>query len=1283
LVILFLATAGRASDSDFAVNGRMPGLSLRKEFPQTKLRGYGVVSAKEWVDGVQGSLLQIECQDEEHARLVQAKYLSDLAELPPATQSGEINIGGTKISIQTAESVGAVAALRNGTTVILVTAKDADSLSRLITAGVNGDAAKWTSVAEGKVPMFLDRFDKYGFRYYYVQWLKPGPNGRGDPMYDSTEDFDFAQATHGGLQIWNNGWPSETGEGLNNEAFWGWTLAEAKERGLPFGVNFGISGSAYWYYNRQPESLMQYSPGFLGTFYGSMNFGIPNMVSWTSPDGVDAMLGQLQETVRRFNKTDNITSWMEPHQELGGGAADLFVEAGRSSDLDYQNYLRDKYQTLEAISKRWYGDTTTLTSWDKIRAPELADFVGWGGDAIDLAGTWRIDYNSADNPAALTTGFDDSSWGQIVGPGHGLARLLPPKPALWRRHVKLDGAWLAKHPKVWLYVWDMNDTRDARIDPEKRVIIAVNGKTLPEDPPVYLSDHWVALDATEASHEGDNVVAIRLPRGIFNYRVYLSGDEPKSYPELGDGKNAQWVDFSDWIEDLRLKGVRRGMQMIRQGDPNRGILLAAPDRYADAIQQDAIEYGGDFHNTGYMGGWWCDKLPALMRGAGLPISAESSQGPTLAIHLLGGFGNWVTEGCNAIDLFQDLGEVLWRPDVKKCFEDHAAMYTSIGRYHAPVAQVAALYSNRINNLYGFPWNARPASEDGQPYFRGGGYPSGFNSRGLYTPMEHVPDGSIYESDAVTEMMFERNQVGKYRVVVDTNTAVMDEPTVAGIERYVQAGGVFVTYGESGRHTPEKSDSWPISRLTGFTVAGLKPQNSTISLSPDQQIFSSDWAPSRKLAGLTYKPTSPDARTLVTWGDGTTAVGLRPLGKGFVVTVGPWFNGETGHAFFAQLFQWLKIDPIPAHYEGKGTGPEVFWRHFLSNNGLYDVWVVRNTNPALRAQGTLILADGLKPGWMIDLNSGTRSQVSDGHLPVDLPPAEMAICITPRAAVAGTTAEWFDLQRGWWRGTADPGTPLPKMEMKLARNLTDDWAFRPVDAQQADISTLLAPTTDDTSWIRMSLGVFTLPDHRDVKHAVLRKHFHVPENWNQGRVLLRLPEFREQRYVYLDGQMLTGTSVPELTAGSDHLLAINVQGKGALLGAKGPAWLAYHPNPAATQNLAGAWQTSPDAMTWSASATLPGDLPQSIRALRTTVRIDPAAEGKTVVIHAMENSAELRGVIINGNYEVPSLREAPEMNINITPWVRLDQANEIILIDGGSKETVKDVSLEFHVKGTYP
>jgi hypothetical protein len=1265
-------------ETGLAVNNHAPGLKAEHDFPAMKLRGYGTLSGNAWTDGAGGSLVEITCQDSEHARLLQAKYLSDLGELPPATQLGTIQVNGATITIASADDVGSVAALRNGTTVVLAAAPSSDALAKLITAGVKGDASKWTSVAEGTVPMYLDRFDKYGFRFYYAPGNLPQkPGGGDDTSYDVREDFNWMHSVHGGVTLWTNGLEGITPEWLSVQPRWNWVVGEAKQKGLPFGVNLGIDGAAYWYFNRNPDALMQFVPDFLGTYYGSMNYGIPEYVSWSSQIGQDTMLAQLQQTVRNLDTTDNITSWLEPHEELGGGEADLLVDYGPQADNTFRQYLKEKYTTLGAVSKRY---ATSFGSWDQIHAPEPAEFLGWSKDAVDLAGTWKISYDAANNADALGASFDDSKWGEMNGPGYGLARLLPQKPAVWRRHFNLDGAWQSKHPAIWLYVWDMNDTRAGQDDPTQRVSVSVNGKTQPETQPAYTDAHWAAYDVTKVVQAGDNLLAVRLPRGLFNYRVYLSGTAPKSYPQLGDAMNAKWVDFSGWLGWNRGRGVGRGMQMIRQVDPNRGIVLMAPDSYENEVIQDAIKYGGDFHNTGYMGGWWCDKEPALMRGAGLPFSTEPSQGPTLPVHIMGEMGNWITESVNAIDHFQTLGEVLYHPDLKKTFEDHAAMYTSIGKWHAPVAQIAALYSSHTNDLLGWPWAAHPAvAANGQPYFRGGSYPSGFNSRGMYSPMENMPAGPhAYESDAVNDGMFERDQVNKYKVIVDTDTAIMDESTLNGIERFVKQGGVFVTCGETGRHSPEKPDSWPISRLSGCVLANDTVNGpGTIALAPGQTVFAPGTTFSGNMDGHRFKAVAKDVQSVLVWNDGSLAMGLRPLGKGYVITVGPWFNNVNGNTLYSGIFQWLKIDAIPAHLE-TATG-NFLWRHYLSNNGLYDVWAIWNRDSHAPFVGTLVLDPGLRPGWSVNLNTGARSSVVNGRMSVVLPPFEMTMLITPRTSVTEAPSEWLALQRGWWQGTAPTGPAFPKMNMKLAVDLTDGWSFLPL-SEKEDAKPDLAATVDDSAWKKVSLGLFSLPDYPDLRHAVVRRQIQVPAKWKKGEVTLFLPNFRDGSGFYLDGQPAQRPIM--LAAGSTHMLAVEIRSQSDLLGADGPAWLAYRPDPEAKQDLKGTYQVSTDLMNWPGSTALPGSVAQGTHAMRTTVVLDSAARDKTVVFHALERSGELKGIVINGKYVAPG-RESGEANLNITPWVLPGKKNDLVLLMGSSAEDINSLSFDFYTPGVYP
>jgi hypothetical protein len=1279
-----------AADHDAAVN--TAALTVTGTFAAKKLRAYGTVSGTSWRGADGGTLLTINCESEAKAQLTQAKYLSDLVTLPPGTKPGTLTVSGHNIGIRDAGAQGVLAALRRGDTLIVAAAPSAAALGDLL--GKTLTVGDWSAAAAVKVPMWLDRFDKHSFNFYYQPGLlRWDENQQTIVSYDPAEDFAFAAASNrAGLTIWTGAQYGHSAEWLTNDVRWEWAVRSAVQNGLPVGMNVDLTSNMhFWVYNRWPESLMQFAPDFQGTYYGSMNFGLGALVSWCADDAQDLLFAQLQQIVRKFKDTEHVSAWLEPHGEMGHEAADYLVEHGPVADASYRRYLREKYRTVAALSARW---EKTLRAWDDVRAPEIAEFFGWGPDARDLKGEWRVSYAAADDDAALTVSFDDSAWPTIVAPGHGLGRLagtIAPKPVLWRRHFDADGIWLSARKKVWLYVWDLNDNRRQPDDASQRVTVALNGQVLEEKIPLFDESHRAAFDVTGLVQDRDNVLALRLPRGMVNYRIYLSGEAPQSYPMLGAAKNAQWVDFYDWMFHIRGQVLRRGMQMIRQADPDRGIVLMAPDSYVDVIQQAAIEYGGDFHNTGYMGGWWCDRMAAYMRAAGLPTSVEPSQGPTEPWHLSGSFGYWITEGVDAVDFFQYMGEVYWHPAIKKNFEDNINIYTTIGRYHAAPAQVAALYSARVERLPGFPWlnpwtgNAfLAANADGEPYFRGNAYVSFFNVRSLFSPVEYIPDGPMYESDAVTELSFQNNQCGNYRVIVDTNTSFMDEATVSGIERFVRNGGVFVTYGDSGRHSYEVPDTWPLARLTGFRARqGKYFTNGTVSVGAEREFLPAD-LDLGTIGGGHYQRVADDAQVLAKWNDGSAAVGLRKIGQGCVITVGPHFDLARGNAFFASLFAWLRIAPVPGRLTVSAGNPRnVIWRHFISNNGLYDVWAVFNRSQTDELSGTLVLDESLRPAWCVDLQTGERHALSDGRLPVQVPPPlAVKVWLTPRAA-GGAADEWFALQRGWWGGAAaDLGQPFPQPAPKWSVGITDGWKFKPLPLEQAtDPLPEVGVTVSDGDWETRAFDVFTHPDHPGVKRGVFRRAFQIPDNWLNGTISLRLsPTYGQARY-YLDGRLTGRNDDIDVKPGEPHVLAVDVQSDNGrvLLGASEASWLAFYPHPAARQDLAGEWQPSGDYLNWRPAVSVPGTTEQHTLALRRVVKVSDAARGRTVCLRGNR----ITGVVINGHYLRPHTKESDVLTLNITPWVKPGADNEIILTLGGGPDPITSMALEFHEPGTYP
>jgi hypothetical protein len=1345
-------------------------------YPPIKLRGYGTLSGTFTTDASGGSVLKIVCEDEAKAKLVHAKFLSDLEVLPgvvrtetPSGPHGNTSAYQTPNGFLEAVHVGSAVYVFAGRTLEDV---DKAQMKQIMSLGaVNSDFAPRVDV-----PMYLDRFDKFGLRFYYGPFVVPeGTKQLTD--YDPTQDFDFAKQTHVGMQFWHTPLSVDNAEGITNMPWTLWAVKAANKYGLPVGINDGLE-HVTWAYNRWPEQIVGYQPGFLGGWYGSMNFS-EEISSWNGLEAKDHEMGELQASLRQLSAYKNITSWLEPHEEMSHGVADLLLEYGPVADVGYRAFLKEKYHDLATVARRWYGDPKAINSWSEIKAPELASFlgdppttsdvspiysrVGPGPAAVDLAGPWKISYDQPFGPEAGATTLDDSSWPTVQAPNDAIVRFLPRKPAVYRRHINLSPDWRAEMRKIWLYCWDLNDTRDVINDPNKGVQIYVNGTLLPETPLKITSDHWVALDATQALHDGDNLIAITLPNGLFNYRAYLSPHEPVLYPNLGPQQNARWVDFYDWNVWFRGNAVRRGSQMIRQVDADSGIMLMAPHSYQESISDVAKAYGGDFHDTGSMAGSWQDDPAALAQGMGLPVSDEPGGPAHSGLEEKAFFGRWLTEGANAIDYFQHEGDILWYPDRKKVFEDHLPIYSSAGKYHTPATGVAALYSMRNDGLLNFPWYGGQGYGSTNALHLGSGQ-SKWNVR--------APLRGDFDADSLMEASFARGDAARYAVIIDTNTSIIDPPLLAQIEKYVRDGGTFVTYVQTGRHTSLVPDSWPIEKLTGYHVTKLTQdtpwQTGAITWGKGQPIFSGDWIAQPKADGMSMQRAKirefnigeEDGRQdLAYWKDGSVAIGMRHLGKGQIIEVGcrftSWglpdridrdiwgylkrsYNRLTEYGFstdpnaslwtpelvatgklFGQILDWRGVARVPGQLTPQSE--DGLLRHYISNNGLYDVWNVWNQNGTRDLDTTLHLTVP-QPAFAINLLDGSRTTLSGPDLPIHLTAYETAIYLTPRAEVADASQQWFELQRRWWQGTADAGAPFPAVDHKLTRDLTRNWAFSPITRQMGrvpydgtpslfkslasntrDMSPYFSSGFDDSKWAKMDFGIFTIPDYPDVHTGLFRKSFTVPESWDHGRVSIWIRAWDGDTFlghgkVYLDGKLLRdcGTGGVEgdeaggaLKPGSTHLLAVEVTrldgalgptGQAGLIGSRGPAWIAYHPEPAARQDLAGPWETATDGLRYAATSTLPGTGQFSNR---RTVKIDADQSSRTVVFHALAGSGAVRGIIINGRFVARHHHNiGPEVNLNITPWVKFGQENTFVMM-GSDNVEVKEVSLEFHTKGTYP
>ena len=1292
-------------------------------FTPVALRGYGTVSgtlSRFSSRDQKISSLQIACASPDKAKILHAKFISDLGVLPGVNHVKLATAAG-QVSAWVVEHEGCICALCSGTDVLILSAPNPGWIETLYSTCVKGDRSGFFFEPQVQVPMYLDRWDRFGFRCYESAYETPP--GQTEQTYDYTSQFDFMKRNgRTGPVIVTAVSAMDGAEGLMREPSWDWLALAARQYMLPLGLNLNF-GPQTWLANRYRDQMAQKMPQYSGGFYRVASTGYPGglggegWLSWSATTSQDEALADVQQVVRRYSDFPNLTTWLEPHGELRHGEHDIFLEYGLVADATFRSFLKEKYHTLEAVIARW-GNDQKIKSWDDVKVPEVASFLGWGPQAMDLTGDWRV--LSQDAPAQPDTGskaapyppfdpgwfapkFDDSSAATITAPGNDQAMFLPHRPAVYRRHFNVDPAWRQKNHHVWLYVWDLNGHLYGSLNDKTDVLVCLNGKELPPSPIVDRAPHFLGVDISSDLLAGGNDLAIGVPQGYLAYRIYLSPDAPAMYPNLGEEKNARWADFSDWQAYTRLNSFRRGAEMIRQVDPDRQIIFMSPFPYFSAIKSICEDFGGEFHDTGGMAGSWNDADPMISSGSGLPSSAEPGSPAQNVKEYRLFMARWLTEGIQGIDYFICVGNLMWMPDVRKEFESTQNMVHLVGKFHIPKAETGILLSDRAQYLTMYPWGGEPNMHLSDST-RLEGYDRW--SAGAYL----LP---LFPRDGLSDGDFHRGNAAKYRVILDSNTAIIDDGMLKDIESYVRDGGVFVTFVQTGRSTSTEFDSWPISKLTGYKVTHIDPHDADgrvtawrpLGLAPGQNIFSEDYWKSGPMAnGLSLKKVADDCRDLMRWKDGSVAVGMRPLGKGYIIQVGAKFcndrlgdGAEQTTRMFSDILDHFKIARVPATAKG------VTLRHFLTNNGLYDLWMAANMSDR-RVITDLVWQPGFNPRSCIEVQTGEPFPVDhdgSGSLLKNLrvEPGEVRVFLSPRDPFDVSASDWFTLQRNWWRGTVKPSDPpLAPPQMKLARDITQDWLFQPIVDEKTDVLAMVAPDYDDSRWQPMRVGVWNFPNYPKVRHAVFRRRFTVPTEWTSGRVALWYQAwvgttFLDRGRVFLDGQMIRDFSAigimdedlgGRLKPGSAHTLAAEIVGEGVLDGSRGDCWLAYCPSPQATTDLAGPWIASQDVLHFDTKLTLPGQWDGSIA--RRHILIDPTlAANRNVILH-IETDAPIVGVITNGHF----VRRHHHMigtrfDLNITPWIHIGQDNQLELVtwERPGKGSVQDVSLHFYDPAIYP
>ncbi len=1246
-----------------------------QQFPERKLRGFGPVRAEfSEPDSGNDSVLVIHAATPEAAALWQAKYQSDLTRTVGQVAERKLKGPQGEFTAYALPGGGLYAAVRDGAKLTIAYGRnDSELLSTLIRAQATPTAAN--SRSDATVPMYLNGFDQYAFRFYYRPGEVPPDKVRQPETYDPQQEFDFAAKLGNlGFIFWTEIHNADFAAGMFNDNYWNWAYRLARQRKLPIVLNTSFTGNPAIANNFRADNVVS-MPGYAGSFHavGEPFFGGLGTISWASEDARKAELQQIQKLLKQYGQVDEVIDILEPHGELNHGDYTVFLEYGPLVDRSFREFLKERYGTLDAVSQRYFGRPGALKSWEQLRLPTIADFNGWGRRLLDLAGEWRIGYlklkgnrtagfsgvnadwklDAEPAPAEFyQPGTDDSKWPVIRQmPGSDQTLLLPKQPAVLRRHFTLKQK---PRGRVWLYLWDLNQGTGDTVE------VHLNGKKIATDTIKHNVPHWGAYEVTDALKAGDNLLALRLPKGAICYQVYLSSAEPRAYPYLTPAQNALWVDFSDWQGWSRSRAVQLGVAAIREVEPNKPIVSMSPDHYTNQLREIARKYGMHFHNTGYMSAIFAEYLPMLMRGADLPFTLEPG-GPASNLMEFKKFtGLYLVSGLNAVHYFIHVGNIYWNTPIREYFEQILPALRLLGRQHQEKSDIAVLFDSDINALLGYPWLA-----DGNVAYPSGYWVWRFNE----TLLRDFPTDGLVPAD------FTNGLADKYKVVIDANNTVMRPETVKGIEQWVRNGGIFVAMTQTGRHLPERADSWPAQAFTGFVADSLTryDANNNPETREDfgpvkgQKIFDPakyrEWMPGD---GAKLKSVAPDTEALFRWRDGSVAVGLRRLGKGYVVTFGvrtPTYEALT-RQLLVDLLNWAKARPLELVAE-RPLVP----KHYVSNNGLYDVWVLWNEDGNRSAPYRFTFRDG-KERQLIDLFTGKPGAVSG-----ELPPWEFKVMLSPRETPALAARDWFQVQYNFWQGAEKPEVTVNDRKFDFTGNtlpLSGPWEVREL-AADAPVDRILQ---EKTGWTERELGPWLLGSEVKGDRFLVRKTFTVPKAWKNGVIHLWCTSnylggaVDGQYKVYLDGKEIAAPGPNngvahlklDLKAGDTATLALDIRNRHVRFrGLRGNLYLAYIPNPDRELDLAGEWEVFQGINTPEGKKQkLPGQVVGNV--MRRTVKLPAFKPGERVYLY-VESDSDILAALINGHYVRRHHHRIGEITwLDITPWLKPNAENDLALVD---------------------
>ena len=185
--------------------------------------------------------------------------------------------------------------------------------------------------------------------------------------------------------------------------------------------------------------------------------------------------------------------------------------------------------------------------------------------------------------------------------------------------------------------------------------------------------------------------------------------------------------------------------------------------------------------------------------------------------------------------------------------------------------------------------------------------------------------------------------------------------------------------------------------------------------PGQTILTSPrWQHEVRGNGMELERVAPDCQDVLLWAEGGgVALGLRPLGQGYVVHLAAGFQDN-----YSELLQWRGIvDDNPKAQDCRVTP-------YVSNNGLYHVYTLWADRLQAPRDVTLVFPGTDAPEALRDVLTGATlpGVPADGSRQfgkIAVEPLDTRAYLAPRRQITTAPRDWLELQRSWWKGTRPP------------------------------------------------------------------------------------------------------------------------------------------------------------------------------------------------------------------------------------------------------------------------